>query len=447
MEFFHRKGLIIFMKTNRKTIIILILNVAFYALCDVKYLPIIAFEILASFWIYCQIVKRNKAKKVWLISGIVLEVIILGFFKYADFFLKGRTDALRILMPLGISYYTFKILSFLIDAYRQETEKHVTLMQYATYVSFFPQIMCGPISRTDEIIPQLNRKDKITEKELTDGFGMIISGLFKKMVIADRLSAYTETIFMNPVNYPALASWIAAFLFSIQIYCDFAGYSEIAIGICKILGFQCRANFDKPYLSCSIKEFWNRWHKSLSTWLRDYIYIPLGGNRCGRLRKNINILITFFVSGIWHGNGLNFICWGMWHGLLNILSIKKSDKKIVVFFQTVGTFICVTFGWIMFKAESFTSGIKYILNMFSNLRINYNIIVDSIIPFTGDYSCLSYFIIVCTFILILFIFELREYTGNVKSQEKSLYFRSSFYLLATLLFGIVGQSSFLYANF
>lgn len=435
------------MKANRKIIIILILNAAFYALCDVKYLPIMTFEILASFWTYCQIVKRNKTKKVWLICGIALEVLILGFFKYADFFLDGKADALRIIMPLGISYYTFKILSFLIDAYREKMESNVTLLQYAAYVSFFPQIMCGPISRANEIIPQLNRKEKITEKELLDGFGMIISGIFKKMVIADRLSSYTETIFTNPLNYPTLASWIAAFLFSIQIYCDFAGYSEIAIGVCKVFGFQCRANFNKPYFSYSIKEFWNRWHISLSTWLRDYIYIPLGGNRRGRLRKNINILITFLVSGIWHGNGLNFICWGIWHGLLNILSVKKSDKNVVVFFQTVGTFICVTFGWIMFKAESFTSGMQYILNMFSNIKINYNTIVDSIIPFTGDYSCLSYFIIVGIFILILFIFELWEYKESVKSQEKLLYFRSSFYLLATLLFGIVGQSSFLYANF
>lgn len=432
---------------NRKTIIILILNALFYAACDIKFLPVMVLEIIGTYFISCRITRDIRAKKVWLMIGIILEVLILGYFKYADFFLGNRKDALRILMPLGISYYTFKILSFLIDAYKNEENTHVSLIQYAAYVSFFPQIMCGPISRADEIIPQFGRKDKVTEKELMDGFSMILSGLFKKIVIADRLSSYTNVIFANPHGYPALASWMAAFFFSIQIYCDFAGYSEISIGFCKLMGFNCLENFNKPYFSASIKEFWNRWHISLSTWLRDYIYIPLGGNRQGKVRKNLNIMVTFLVSGIWHGNRLNFIFWGIYHGVFNILSVKKSKNKIILCIQMTGTFMCVTFGWIMFHVESLADGADYIHNMFTNLSIDYNVIVNSIMPFTGDYSCMSYFLIVCLAILVLFVFELGEYRGNVKSYERSMCVRGSFYLLATLLFGIVGQSSFLYANF
>lgn len=416
-------------------------------MCDVKYLPIMVLEIIITYFIYRRMKNAIHVKKAWMISGIILEVFVLGYFKYTGFLIGNKGGALRILMPLGISYYTFKILSFIIDAYKNEKDDNVTFIQYAAYVSFFPQIMCGPISRADEIITQFNRRCKLAEEELVDGLGLILSGLFKKIVIANRLSLYTNAIFENPSGYPALASWLAAFFFSIQIYCDFAGYSEISIGICKILGFNCRENFNKPYFSANIKEFWDRWHISLSTWLRDYIYIPLGGNRQGKMRKNFNIMVVFLVSGIWHGSGLNFICWGIYHGLLNIFSIKRSNNKILLCIQELGTFVCVTFGWIIFNTESLTSGIKYIMNMFTNLSINYNVIVNSVLPFTGDYSCLSYFLTVCIYIFVLFIFELREYTESVKSYEKSLRIRGSFYLSAILFFGVIGQSSFLYANF
>ncbi|MCI9398219.1 MAG: MBOAT family protein [Lachnospiraceae bacterium] len=433
---------------NKRAIILLFLNMIFYAIYDLKYVPIVIFEIIGTYFIYCQIQRNSYMKKMWLIIGVILEVSILCFFKFVDLFLESSDLALRILMPLGISYYTFKILSFIIDTYRGRGRNYkVTLLEYAVYVSFFPQIVCGPISRTDEIIPQLSKKYKVTEHELMEGISMILSGGYKKVVIADRLAVYTAAIFTNPLGYPALASWLAAFFFSVQIYCDFAGYSELAIGVCKILGFHCHKNFDNPYFAANIKEFWNRWHISLSTWLRDYVYIPLGGNKVGKVRKKFNIMVTFLVSGIWHGVGLNYLCWGAYHGLLNILSIKKSSNKIILLIQTIGTFICVTFGWIMFHAGSFTNGIRYIQNMFTDVAINYNVIVSSVIPFTGDYSSVSYFLIVVIFIIVLFIFELREYTRSIQSLEKSLYSRSAFYLFAIMFFGIIGQNSFLYANF
>lgn len=432
---------------NKKASILLILNLIFYAICDLKYLPIIGMEIIGSYGVYYNIKKENRLKKFYLVLGIMLEVCILGYFKYADFFLANKSDGLRILMPLGISYYTFKILSFLIDAYRGKIEYEITLLHYAVYVSFFPQIMCGPISRADELIKQLRGNCKITEEKVQVGLEKIVSGIFKKFVIADRLLVYTDVIFSNSIGYPTIARWMAAFFFAIQIYCDFAGYSEIAIGICNILGFECTANFDKPYFSANIKEFWGRWHISLSTWLRDYIYIPLGGNRVSKIRRYINVMITFLISGIWHGNGLNFICWGGGHGILSILLVKRSKKRWILFFQTIGTFICVMFGWIMFRAESFLDGVNYIVNMFRDFNLDYDVIVASIMPFTGDYSCVSYFLVVCILIAILFIIELQEYVGRVRISEKSSYIKSSFYLLMILLFGVIGQSSFLYANF
>lgn len=436
-----------FVTKNIKMNIILTINLIFYAVCDIKYLPIIVAEIVYSYFIYGKIKKNGTAKKLWLFCGIAVVIVVLGYFKYADFFLGDKSGSVRLLMPLGISYYSFKIISFLVDTYRGNQENNVTFVQYATYVSFFPQIMCGPISRADEIITQLNGNCKVTEKKMLEGLALILSGLFKKFVIADRIAIYTAAIFAQPDGYPALASWIAAFLFAVQIYCDFAGYSEIAIGVCNMLGFTCRANFNTPYFSSSIKEFWDRWHISLSTWLKDYIYIPLGGNRRGKARKNINLLFTFLVSGIWHGSGLNFICWGIYHGVLNMFPVKRSENKFILFIQTIGTFISVMFGWIMFNAKSFQAGLAYIVNMFTGFRVNISVIVDSILPFTGDYSCLSYFVVVSFFILMLFVLEWRNYAGKVKNQQKSLYIRSSFYLMAVLLFGIVGQSSFLYANF
>lgn len=439
--------MIVNIKENKKTIIILILNIIFYATLDVRFLSLLLSEIIITYFIYLKIAANTKSRKIWLIIGIILEITVLAYFKYADFWVADKDASFKILMPIGISYYTFKILSFLFESYKNEKNNHIELLPYAAYVSFFPQIICGPIARADEIIPQFKCKSRLTETELIEGFGMILSGLFKKIVIADRLSVYTDAIFDNPSHYPALAGWIAAFLFSIQIYCDFAGYSEISIGICRLMKIRCSENFNKPYFSANIKEFWNRWHISLSTWLRDYIYIPLGGNKHGRMRKHINVMLTFLISGIWHGNGLNFIYWGILHGILNILSVERAKSKVVACIQVAATFVSVTFGWILFRAESFGDSIQYIKNMFVGFSINYSVIVDSIIPFTGDYSCAAYFMAVMTFILVLFILELCEYIGIVKSYERVQCIKSSFYLLAVLLFGVAGQNSFLYANF
>lgn len=422
---------------------LLCINFLFYFMCDSKFGILMIAGILWSYYCGKKIVLSDAHRKIFLLVGIIPLMIILAFFKYYHFFIPPDSLSLTILMPLGISYYTFKIISYLADIYLLKRIPELSFINYTIYVSFFPQIICGPITRSDEITNIL-KKDLLLNKPLFhSGVLLIISGLFKKLVIADRLNTYVNSIFVNPAAYPALALWMAAFFYAIQIYCDFAGYSEIAIGISNLFGFECKKNFNLPYFSTNIKEFWKRWHISLSSWLQDYIYIPLGGNRKGGLRQKINILITFFISGLWHGNGLNFIFWGLWHGILNFFPTRKTNNKWRRFLETLATFVCVMFGWILFKADSLQNAFNYIIQMFQNLSINLNIIIASVMPFTGDYSCLAHLITVCLFILVLFIYERKEYLYPWKEYPVKYFI----FAISILFFGTIGQNSFLYANF
>lgn len=390
-----------------------------------------------------HIPQKYVSKLIWLWTSILPQLIILIFFKYYNFFVPSGSDSLRLLMPLGISYYTFKIISYLADLYLNKCLSQNSFVDYALYVSFFPQIICGPIMRASDLMDQIKQNFFFHKQKIYEGLLLIISGLFKKIVIADRLNTYVTAVFNSPAAYPALALWMAAFFFSIQIYCDFAGYSEIAIGIGNLFGIECKPNFNLPYLSYNIKDFWKRWHISLSSWLRDYIYIPLGGSRKGAIRQNMNIIITFLVSGLWHGNTLNFVFWGLWHGLLNLIPSKKSSKKFIQIFQTLLTFFCVMFGWILFKSESLKYAGLFIHNMFSDFTLTIQTIIASVMPFTGDYSCLAHLMVACLLIFILLIFEWKEFRQPAhKYSSKYIVF-----FTCIILFGIVGENSFLYANF
>lgn len=433
----------------KKKIIILLINILIYSIFDYRYIGLLMVEIIGTYYVSCCI-RRTKDvvnKKRFLITGSLFVVIILAFFKYFNFFATMKNISFYLVMPLGISYYSFKMLSYMIDSYWGRIEYEVSLIDYAVYVSFFPQIMCGPISRADEIIEQLNNDCSITKEKVSIGIQRILSGMFKKFVIADRLAIYTTKVFNSPDSYPSIAAWIATFFFSIQIYCDFAGYSEMAIGVCNVIGFKCKPNFFFPYFSYSIKEFWKRWHISLSTWLKDYVYIPLGGNRRGRIHRTINIMLTFLISGIWHGNNLNFILWGIFHGICNIFSFKKPTNQVDRLLKTIITFMIVSFGWIIFNVYDMQSMIAFLKRMFIGLELSYDTIVSAVLPFTDDYSCLAYFLCVCFFIFMLFIFE---WNDSKRIQENELVcnrVRNTFYLVSIVLFGCFGVSSFLYANF
>ena len=432
---------------NYKKYALLFLNILFYALCDWKFLLLIVFGIIWSYCIGCFIANNTVFRKIYLWIGIIPIVLILIFFKYYNFFVPSDNDILKIVMPLGISYYTFKIISYLIDIYQNKMCEDESIIEYAVYVSFFPQIICGPISRSQDIMKQIRHLSKPSGDMLACGTSLILSGLFKKLVIADRISPYVNTVFANPSNYPALALWMAAFFYNIQIYCDFAGYSEIAIGVANLLGVECKLNFRLPYFSYSIKDFWRRWHISLSSWLRDYIYIPLGGNRKGVFLKNINILLTFTVSGLWHGNGFNFLIWGIYHGLFNLFNYEKASLRWKKMLQVIATFFIIMIGWIFFKATTLKLAFSFITLMFFNFSISLDSIIASILPFTGDFSCLAYLVCVCIFTFILFIMEYREYTGKFSGMGKERTIRMIVYFVGIVFFGVIGQSSFLYANF
>lgn len=435
------------MSPKHKRIGLLVFSILFYGICDLRFLWLLGTGII---WSYCwgKYFHRSAENKetTKLIAGITPIVIILCFFKYYGFFIGDSRDSLQIILPLGISYYSFKMISYMCDIHWQKRSAEHNIINYAVYITYFPQILCGPISRPEEILDKIAIINHPSGEMILNGVSLLTTGLFKKMVIADRLNNYVNSIFVNDAGYPAIALWMAAFFYSIQLYCDFSGYSDIAIGISNLLGLPCRPNFCFPEFSYSIKDFWNRWHISLSSWLRDYIYIPLGGNRKGETRKKCNILITFLVSGIWHGSTWNYIVWGIWHGLLNLVPIKRAKSKVLYVGQIILTYFMVMFGWIFFKAEDISSGLRFIKRMFLEIRINYETIVSSVLPFTNDYSSVGYLLTILLLIGLLFLFEYLEYSEKCK-RGTLIKIRFEVYLGCIILFGVIGQNSFLYANY
>lgn len=413
--------------------VLLIASLVFYGMQDLLFLPLLIGLISISYFIAFKIQKEVKAdkRKKWMIVGIGAVVITLIIFK-----------SVVLKMPLGLSYYSFKIISYIADVYMGKREYEKKWINYVLYVSFFPQILSGPISRSEEFTRQLDSKVVFDKIKCEKGICLILSGMFKKIVIAERLAVYIDTVFGGYQEYPGIALWLAAFLYSLQIYFDFAGYSEMAIGITYLLGIETQSNFERPYFAVNIRDFWDRWHISLSQWLRDYIYIPLGGNRKGSVRKKINILITFLVSGFWHGSGSGYLVWGIYHGILNSFPVKKNVNKFQCICGQLVTFLLVTFGWIFFRLEDAGEAVKYITCMFTKVQINFQVIAEAILPFSGDYSCAALFLTVILFIIIEWLIEIKE-----EKQRKAGIIRIAFYIFSIILFGTVGSSSFIYMNY
>ena len=348
---------------------------------NVKYVVLILFSTAVTYLGAILVSKTNntKLKKTTLAMVLVTCLGILGVFKYFNFFVESfvqiinsfglniNTFSLNLLLPVGISFYTFQTLSYFIDVYQKKCEFEKNFFKYATFVSFFPQLVAGPIERTTNLLPQITKEHKFNYKNSTYGLKLMAWGLFKKIVIADSLSIFVDKIYTNISSFRGLSLIIATIFFAIQIYCDFSGYSDIAIGVSHLFDIKLMKNFASPYFSSSIKEFWGRWHISLSTWFKDYVYIPLGGNRCSKLRNSINLLITFLVSGLWHGANWTFVIWGIIHGLgqiaenlLGINTKKKNPLKII--FSTCLVLVFVICGWVFFRAETITDAIYVFKN-------------------------------------------------------------------------------------
>ena len=338
--------------------------------------------------------QRGSEKKLIMIVCIVLNLGVLGLFKYGNFIIdsinavtsaagivliKHRFD---LLLPVGISFYTFQALGYIIDVYRGDVEVEKNFPKYALFVSFFPQLVAGPIERSKNLLSQMRNIENINlwnARRITSGAILMVWGLFMKMVIADRCSILVDACFDNYRMLGSVELIFTICLFGIQIYCDFASYSMIAIGTARILGFNLMENFAAPYFAKSIKEYWKRWHISLSSWFRDYLYIPLGGNRKGEIKKYINVLIVFLVSGLWHGASWTFVLWGLLHGMYQVIgevSKPLSERVITAFkvntdcfswrlFQTVRTYLLCMFAFILFRADTISQALDYIKRIFT----------------------------------------------------------------------------------
>ncbi|WP_274972573.1 MBOAT family O-acyltransferase [Bacteroides fluxus] len=325
-------------------------------------------------------------RKMWVVLSLMINLGLLCYFKYANFFcdifaslVGGTFTAMDIFLPVGISFFTFQSLSYTIDVYRKEIKPLTNLLDYAFYVSFFPQLVAGPIVRAKDFIPQIRRPLFVSDEMFGRGIFLIVSGLFKKAVISDYISVnFVERIFDNPTLYSGVENLMGVYGYALQIYCDFSGYSDMAIGIALLLGFHFNINFDSPYKSASITEFWRRWHISLSSWLRDYLYISLGGNRKGKIRQYANLVITMFLGGLWHGASWNFVLWGMLHGIalavhkfwMTLSGRKKGEKShgIRRFFGVLITFHFVCFCWIFFRNAEFSTSMDMLNQIFTTFR-------------------------------------------------------------------------------
>ena len=319
----------------------------------------------------------------WLSIGMSLS--ILGFFKYANFFLwnwnqmvEGNFQPLDIILPVGISFYTFQSISYIVDVYKGRVSPTETWIEYLFFLSYFPALVAGPIVRADYFLPQIQNRDHASRQEMAAGLWLIILGLVKKAVVADYIAQYNDLIFASPTGYSGLESLMGVVGYVVQIYCDFSGYSDMAIGISAIMGFRLTRNFDFPYKSRNLTDFWRRWHISLSTWLRDYVYIPLGGNRRGTLRTYVNNFLTMLVGGLWHGAAWKFVIWGGMHGVGLIVHkalrpwlVKIPDTWPVKAASWTLTMAYVSFLFIFFRAASFEDAWLIIRNIFGNFDIAY----------------------------------------------------------------------------
>ena len=375
--------------------ILLIASYLFYSFWDYRFLFLIILSSTIDYLVGIKISNSSKKneKKNWLILSVSTNIGLLLFFKYYNFFIdnfintftllggKFEYSNLYIILPVGISFYTFQTISYSVDIYRNKIKPTKNIISFFTYVSFFPQLVAGPIERATTLLPQFYKKRYFNYIESVNGLKQILWGLFKKIVIADNCALVVNDIFLNYSQYSGTTLVLGAIFFAFQIYCDFSGYSDIAIGTAKLFGLNLMQNFSFPYFSRDIGEFWRRWHISLTTWFKDYIYIPLGGSRVSKIKIIRNVIIIFVLSGFWHGANWTFIIWGLINVIYFLpLILSNHNRKHIKIIQSTSflpsfsdlikiilTFSLVTFSWIFFRAENTNHAFSYIYHMFTNL--------------------------------------------------------------------------------
>ena len=401
-------------------------------------------------------ISKKRKHLVWLFA--LLGFLPLLVFKYYNFLNNSISEGLSALglqfampglnwaIPVGISFFTFQAMGYMLDVYHQRTKAEHNLIDYLLFVSFFPQVMSGPISKADELLPQIKEKHFFDYNQGREGLKMLLWGMFLKLVIADRLGIFVDTVYANYIHYNGGTNFVASIFYSIQIYCDFAGYSLMAIGIAHTLGFNLIDNFRRPYLAISVTDFWRRWHISLTRWLTQQIYIPLGGSRCSKPRTYWNIFVTFMVSGIWHGANWTFIVWGCMHGLFQIiekaLGWQKYEGKnwAIKITRIIFTFLLVNFAWIFFRMPTIGEAYDVIVRIITNGGI----------PNLHDFGRTSIFMLFTGLFVMLLKDWKDEYFKNKLSclDTKAMQWVISVVLFCLVLnFGVLDGGSFIYVSF
>ncbi len=452
----------------------------FYSCWNAQYALLMATSTVITYLsgFFIDKAKTDRGRKLSVAFSFVLNLAILFYFKYFYFtmdninLIRGMfgLSALRpkfdVILPVGISFYTFQALSYTMDVYRKEINPEKNIFRYALFVSFFPQLVAGPIERSKNLLTQLREDHKFDYLRARSGLLVMLWGFFLKLVIADRAAILVNTVYDRYIEFGGAILLVATVCFAVQIYCDFASYSLIAKGAAKVMGFELMDNFRQPYFSTSIAEFWRRWHISLSSWFKDYLYIPLGGNRKGTLRKYFNLMVVFLVSGLWHGASWNFVIWGALHGIYQIFGavtlntrkfcceILNINRQTVHYklFQRGITFGLVTFGWIFFRSEGLTQAIVIVKNIFTNFAPW--LLWDSLTTVGLDMSNLIVFVLsVC---LLLFVSKKEQKGISVfeKIEKMHILARWPIYyalIFIVLIFGIYGPgfaaSQFIYFQF
>jgi D-alanyl-lipoteichoic acid acyltransferase DltB (MBOAT superfamily) len=445
---------------------IVVVSYVFYGWWDWRFLLLIALTSFCSWASGLLIARKNGSPKFTLIANIVINLGILAVFKYYNFFVENFVSAfaevgvnlhistLKIILPVGISFYTFQALSYSIDIYRQKLEPTRDIVSFFAYVSFFPQLVAGPIERATNLLPQFYAKRTFDYDKAVDGMRQILWGFFKKIVVADNCADYVSQVFDNYQIHSGSTLLLGAFFFAFQIYGDFSGYSDIAIGTARLFGFNLMRNFNFPYFSRDIAEFWRRWHISLTTWFRDYVYIPLGGSRGTKAKIIRNTFIIFIVSGFWHGANWTFIAWGVFHALLflplillgknrknrNTVAENRFLPNVKELLQMLLTFGLVVIGWIFFRVETIGQAVEYLGKIFSKSLTDVPYMITPI-----------YFVRFIVIFIVFFLFEWlhrkREFGLQIDSYPKII--RWSAYLTVLFLILIFGMKSetFIYFQF
>lgn len=460
---------------------VLIASYVFYGSWDWRFLSLIIISSVTDYILGLKIhnSESDLKRKSYLIISLVINLGILGFFKYYNFFVNSFIDlfdlfgitlnssTLSILLPVGISFYTFQTLSYTIDIYRKKLDPTTNIIAFFAFIAFFPQLVAGPIERAKDLLPQFLQERKFNYDQAISGIRMSIWGLFKKVVIADNLAKYVDIIYNSPEDFYGLSVIIGTVFFTFQLYCDFSGYSDIAIGISKLFGFKLMTNFKTPFFSSTTKEFWTRWHISLSTWFKDYLYIPLGGNKVGKWRWSFNLFFTFLISGFWHGANWTFIIWGALNGFYLVFAMHTTNirnrgnqligltktPKLLKFYQVFLTFSLYAFSLMIFRAQSLSDATTLIVNIPKNIFLQFSSFTNFLNPFKVLFETpLEFFLILLSFILFIsidFIIRNKGIDGVLlKISKLGRYLIYYFIIVWILIFGAFDMpQEFIYFQF